>query len=455
MLLLFSRFYNLSYTARFTEDESGFLVRAHQIFVERKLTLVGQINDTGTKVFSSSTVYLLLPFAILGSFDPVSVFYGAAFFGVTTSLVILFLSIKLNRTLFFLSGLLTIFWFPLLETGRWAWNPNFIPLFTALGILGYLSGRRWGYFLSGLFFGLSVHQHYYSIFISVFFIGIVVLEALMKKKWPQFILICSGFVIMLIPFIVFDLRHPPGLFLSGVGGQAQGVSLSLVLPAFFANFYKTFLYYTQFPLLTLFALFLSGLLLILDIVKEKRALLFLIPVFGQIAAVSLIADYFHHYFFPTIPFILVWLFYPRKNKGSLVATSILVIFLVGSLPKFIPHLSTAPVTPDLTTIKEITFVIKEHYQKAKMQNVNITVLASPDTNTFGKRYRDLLLVPDNIHLLTHDQYHLAENLYVVSTETEEVLRKDPAFEIKNFRNGIVNSKWNIDNEWKIYLFTRK
>ncbi len=67
VILLFTRFYQVAYTARFTQDESGFLVRLHQIYDERKITLIGQVNDQG-KVFGSLTVYLLLPFAIIGDF---------------------------------------------------------------------------------------------------------------------------------------------------------------------------------------------------------------------------------------------------------------------------------------------------------------------------------------------------------------------------------------------------
>ena len=96
-LLIFSRFYNIPFTARFTEDESGFLVRVHEIYQERKITLVGQVNEQGTKVFGSLSVYLLLPFAFLGKFNPISVFYGAAFWGVITGIVLLYLSLLINK----------------------------------------------------------------------------------------------------------------------------------------------------------------------------------------------------------------------------------------------------------------------------------------------------------------------------------------------------------------------
>ena len=173
LTLIFTRFYNLEHTARFTEDESGFLVRVHQIFVERKITLVGQVNETGTKVFSSLSVYMLLPFAVLGKFDPASVFYGAAFWGVVTGLALLYIVKIVNPKLLIISSLLILFWFPLVQTGRWAWNPNFIPLWIGLGILCYLQKKDIFYFFTGLFFGLSVHQHYYALFGVAFFSFII------------------------------------------------------------------------------------------------------------------------------------------------------------------------------------------------------------------------------------------------------------------------------------------
>lgn len=102
-LLIFSRFYNLDKTARFIWDESSDLVTMHQIFVERNLTLIGPISEDGNKVFGSLSYYMLLPFTVIGKFDPVSPAYGAAFWGVLTGLLIIYLGFKVNKkALFFL-----------------------------------------------------------------------------------------------------------------------------------------------------------------------------------------------------------------------------------------------------------------------------------------------------------------------------------------------------------------
>src|SRR5258708_3197960 len=214
LVLVFSRFYNVPHTARFTEDESGFLVRLHQIFEERKLTLVGQVNEQGTKVFGSLSIYLFMVFAILGNFNPISVFYGAAFWGVITVIVMFYLGKIINKRLIWIFGVLLLVWFPLLQMGRWAWNPNFIPLWVALGIICYIKSKNFFFsFLTGVFFGLSIHQHYYAIFGTSVFIFIIAVDALLRKNIKNFFLPGIGFVLTLLPFLIFDLRHRPGLFI--------------------------------------------------------------------------------------------------------------------------------------------------------------------------------------------------------------------------------------------------
>jgi len=136
-LLLFTRFYNLERTARFIWDESSDLVRMHQIYIDRNLTLIGPISEDGNKVFSSLTYYLLLPFTVMGGFHPVSPVYGTAFWGTFTVILLLILVRRLteNKIIFYLTAVLLVVWHPLIETSRWAWNPNLIPFWTAFGLL--------------------------------------------------------------------------------------------------------------------------------------------------------------------------------------------------------------------------------------------------------------------------------------------------------------------------------
>src|SRR3989339_1082519 len=97
ILLIFTRFFNLEKTARFIWDESSDLVNIRRIYIQKDITLIGPISEDGNKVFGSLTYYMLIPFAVIGNFDPASTAYGAAFWGVITGILFLIISYKLNK----------------------------------------------------------------------------------------------------------------------------------------------------------------------------------------------------------------------------------------------------------------------------------------------------------------------------------------------------------------------
>ncbi|MBI2599909.1 hypothetical protein HYW43_03250, partial [Candidatus Daviesbacteria bacterium] len=215
-LLTFTRVYNLDRTARFIWDESSDLVRMHQFFVERKITLIGPIDETGTKIFSSLTYYMLMPFAILGNFDPVSPVFGSAFWGILTAVLIIYLTYLINKKFVLVTALLVLVWFPLVETSRWAWNPNLIPFWATLGILFFQFKGKLKMFVAGIFLGFTIHSHYLSLFALSGFIGSLIIFSFKEKIFKNVVWIITGIVVTLVPFVIFDLRHPPGLFLTRI-----------------------------------------------------------------------------------------------------------------------------------------------------------------------------------------------------------------------------------------------
>ena len=91
-----------------------------------------------------------------------------------------------------------------------------------------------------------------------------------------------------------------------------------------------------------------------------------------------------------------------------------------------------------------------------LENVNITVLASPDSNLNGRRYRDMLLLQD-ISLLTKYEYQFTDNLFIVSTSNEEDLRKDLSFEIMKINYGLdrlIDYDEIPNSNWKVYRFRK-
>lgn len=458
-LLLLTRFYNLNYTARFTEDESKDLVGMHQVYVDKKLTLVGPTNDQGTKVFSSLTFYMLLPGAIILNFSPSSPAYSAAVWGIITAVLLVILAHKVNKKLSYLVAALTIFWFPLLLTSRWAWNPNFIPFWIVLSLLLLTYKSKWAKLAAGLALGLSIHAHYYSVFAVGIFLLLVSAFYLQKKQIRDMFHLWIGFAIPLVPFIIFDMRHPPGIFLPSLLSQSGTVGgsfdLGLVISKSVGNLHEALLSYSQSGVLYVVLLVLTALLFIFDVRKRNGNLLYLAPWIFQIVLISFIPQFFPHYLLPGLIFFVVWLVSKREGVGHKLAYMTLLLLLVGGIFSVRKQLTEATFTPPTTVVEEIAKDMERAIVSGDLKNVNIAVLGSPDQNTEGKKYRDLFLVNTGRSILTKNEYQFADHLFVVSTSTENTVRQDPSYEISRFRKGPLVESWKIDNsEWFLYHFTR-
>ena len=155
-----SRLWNLDITLPFSYDEATDLVRMREIYDQRKVTLIGPISTNNTKVFSSLTYYMYLPFAAMGDFDIASPTWGAVFWGLVTSILLLLIVMKRNAKFVWLAALLLLSWTPLVISQRHAYNPNLVPFWLALAVWLALKKEKWAYLFTGLAVALAVHQHY-------------------------------------------------------------------------------------------------------------------------------------------------------------------------------------------------------------------------------------------------------------------------------------------------------
>ena len=455
--LLFSRFYNLDHTARFIWDESSDLVKIHQYYVDKQITLVGPISEDGSKVFGSLTYYMLMPFAFIGNFDPISTAMGAAFWGTLTGLLFLYLVWKINVRYVYLVGLLILTWYPLLETSRWAWNPNFILFWIVLGLILYLKNTKSSLFLSGLSLGLAIHHHYLSL-IAVFIFVFAAAFLFFRKKVPmKAFLLIMGFLTAILPFVIFDLRHPPGLFLSRIIYFNQinpEFSIALGMTKVLTVFEQMFVYFVHSKIIAVFSSILILTLLVWDLKYRKRNLLYSSAWISQLFFLVMLNDVYNHYFLPALPFFVVWLTVQRDRFGKMTADFLLFILILSSAFTIVPQLTYKDWQSDIVSTRKITDIIQTEIQTNQLQNVNLAVLSSPDPNTYGRRYRDLLLIRD-VNLDSKYEYFTSGKLFVVSMAEEKTIREDFAPEMTNFRNGILDGKWVIpDSKWKIYLFNK-
>jgi hypothetical protein len=438
LLLIFSRFYNLGISSRFIWDESSDLVRMSELYLHPKLTLIGPMSQDGVKIFSSLTYYLTLPFVAIFKFSPVSSAYATAFFGVLT-ILILFIAlkkIKINKTTLTLSLILFLISFPLLESSRWAWNPHFIPFWQSLAVLFLSFNLPVLNIFAGLFMGATIHHHWYAVF-SGLGIGF--------KKIYYYL----GIFIAILPFIIFDLTHPPGLFLS------RALFFSPISPT--NNSFNLAVIY-KIPLQ--FFTYLSGnnttlgfLVLILSIfliIKNKKKINFtyLIPVIFQLLGLMFIkSEVFTHYLLPAVLFFYFFIIV-NANKIK-IFNLILICLILSNLFSLKKIFFQNDWSTNINAINEITNIIESQSKQDKAK-FNIAVLSSPDPNTKGQRFRDLLRLRKIDTAPDHD-YQNINQVYFLSYASWDKLIQDPSYEISNFRNSKPISTWPIKNSsWILY-----
>lgn len=463
LLLLITRFYNLENTTRFIWDESSDLVRAHQIYIENKLTLIGPISEDNSKVFGSLAYYLSMPFMIMAKFDPISPIFGTITGGIITIIGLLILYKKLNpsKPLIIIS-LIVLTWFPLLQSNRsgfWAWHVSYIPMWLTLGILMYLKNNKLSMVLAGLFLGLTIHHHYISIFSISFFITAAGIYKIRYKNYLQALGLFIGLIIAILPFIIFDLRHPPGLFLSKIiynSPITQTYSLELILQKFTGLFTEMTVFFTQSWSFALILKIIIVFLVIWDLKKRQRNILWLAGWVGQLIGLIFIQNdgFSIHYLLPTSIFFFAWVITSRKGLGAFFSATIILLLTISSIFSLKYQLFRKNWQTDIPSVRLLTNAMKKIMDTKNLKNSNLAVLASPDNNVYGRRYRDVLLV-NNIKLRTKDEYQYSDYLFVISVAKESVVRMDKAYEMNYFRNGDLLNKWSLpDSEWNLYLFNQ-
>ncbi len=459
ILLIFTRFYNLPSTSRFTRDESSNLVDMHRIYVQKELTLVGPVDVANYIIYPSLTYYMLLPFAVLGHFTTYSPAYGTAFFGVLSVLLIIYLTKKTNKKFLIPISILLLVWYPLVESARWAWNPHLVPFISVLTLIFWQIKNKWTKFVSGIFFGLTFHLHYFTLVSSGVFLALSSLLLLKEKKFKEIILTALGFIVAIIPFVIFDLKNPPGLFFgrflhNNLVTQSFSEKVSHLISTIPANIYQSVFYLTQTPFLAILAGAIIISLLVIDIKSKSKALIYFLPFIAQIAAISFLPYFAVRYVLLAIVFFTIWIIFPRKKWGTRLSLLLVGIMILGSLLNINRLLTKPQIEPGALIVEKAGEIMAQDIKSLDLKNVNIAILDSPDPDPLGITYRHTLLVKE-VRILSDLQYDITDNLFAVSTSSVDVVRKDPASIINRFRNGRLVKEENITGtNWKVYLFNR-
>jgi hypothetical protein len=445
LLTIFVRFYLLDVSTHFLSDESRDLVNIHQIFVEKKITLVGPVSDDRSHVYSSLTYYMLLPFAAFFDFDPFGTVAGAAVWGIIVWAILVAIAYKLNKRNLLFIALAAAVWFPLVQTSRWPWNPNLMLFWLAMGIFMSSYKHPLLRISAGLCMGLSVHHHYLALVPMVLMI--------IKQKDMLYL---AGAVSAFLPFVLFDLRHPPGIFITRMIDYNKSqmgtnpIDLFIKLP-------QVIKYFLEYVFQEKIVFYIGGItaaaLALWDFVKRSYGRPWFLISILTLFPLSMYSQQFH-YLLPAIPFFAMWIIAPRTGLGAMLSKSMIILIFIGSVLSLPIHWSQADWEGNLKILRGATQIIGQEVREKKMINANMAVLSSPDIYPLGKRYRDVLLVND-IRLKTYEEFELSDNLFVVTKGSVADLRKDPAMELIYFRNGPVAGVWEIpESNWRVIQLNR-
>lgn len=451
----FLRTWNLQHTARFIWDESSDLVNMHRIWVEKDITLIGPISESGHKVFGSLTYYLYLPFAILQNFHPLGPVWGAAFWGLVTAFVFSWFIRRIIPEAFPFAVILSVIWFPLLQSSRWAWNPHLVLLWIAISSLLLTYKHHLFTLLAGIALGLTIHHHYIAAFTIIpFIISFIILRYTKARDWLAPLLLTAGVFFSISPFVLFDLTHPPGLFLTRIlyfNQLADATTSTNALVGLWHNYFQFAHYIIPVRLLAYLAAAIIPVIVYFDL-KNKNLpanLLSFIWIVHLILLTFLSAVY-QHYFLPAILIFATWMFIPRKDIAQSLAFILYFTILLASiftLPQVLTHTDWQS---NIAASVAITDLIQSDIQTNNLQNPNLAVIASDDPNLYGRRYRDLLTIRD-VTLKDRNSYHISDNLYLITTSSPSTFLTDPAAEIAPFRDGIIKQSWQIpDSPWTVY-----
>ena len=445
LLAVFMRLYRIETNAHFQADEARDLVNIHQIFVEKKITLVGPISDDGSHLFSSLTYYLLLPFAVFFEFDPMGTVVGAVVWGLITFGVFWLLAIRINPKMLIPAGILAAVWWPLVETSRWPWNPNLVPLWIGLSIYLSFNKDKISKVLSGLSAGLSLHHH----FLAIVAAGFVWLRQ--RSLWWV-----VGIGAAIMPFILFDWRHPPGLFLSKMILYNNGnhlPKLAEIIPRLIdaIKFSNGYLFPGVGLTLIIFILILA--IFVWDIKNKSKNIYWGVSAFLTLGILMIYSQQFQ-YLLGTVPLVWMWLIGKRKGWGKGLAAILMVLIVLSSIMKFGKEVRKDDYKGNIRLITGASEIIKQQIDEQKLQNANLAVLGSIDLDRTGKTYRGVLLTW-NVKLKNITDYNLSDNLFVITQKQVTNLQGDGAAEIDGFRNGPVKGIWKVGGtNWQVVQFNR-
>lgn len=366
---LFLRTWLLPKTIPFAWDQERDANVISKIIQGQSLPLIGPrvVGDNGFYL-GPYFFYLLLPFYVLASLNPIAityfvVFVSMAFFVITYLSFKKIFNQKIALTFLFIWSVLPL----TINIDRIAWNPLLIPLcFSVIILLLKNIKNVYSYYLIlGFILGVTFHLHFQGIFYLIFTLAYLYKDNLRNiKKFP---LILFGFLVSFAPLFIFDLRHHfinSHLFIDFFFSPSSAPHSLLSFLPVWANFIGKLIGINNF----VFAILIWLLLLIFSLLKRKSPFFFASTVIILITPIAFAlygqrpSEYYFSYLLPIIVLSISFVF-SKINLPSIIYTIIII---------FASYISFNQIKEDSLSLFYKNKIVKEAKTILKDQSVYIS-----------------------------------------------------------------------------------
>lgn len=453
-LSAFLRLYKIEEYMIFLGDEGRDAIIVKDMIDKWHFPLIGPPTSVGNIYLGPLYYYMILPPMVLTNFNPVSASVTVALIGVATVFMIYYLGkVWFGRG----AGLLAAFLYAIspvtINYSRFSWNPNPLPFFALVAILGMVKLQKSNNFLwlalTGIALGSALQMHYLSLILIPVVATVWLYQVLQKSKKKNFLrgtlFGLAAFLITMSPLFWFDLRHNFLNYkaITALFGRGEAVSINLFsnlgrIPEIYSNDLIGKYVAGENTLLTTFLSLTVFALLIYWFIKSKIILAVWIVV-GLTGLSFYQNDIYDHYlgFLNPAPYLLLGsLLIFKKFKWVI---GVLVIIITFSNLQKNPLLS--PPQNQLQRTKDVAkFVIEQSQNKP----FNFALLAE---NNYDSAYQFYLEVYG--HEPKKVPFEKTDQLFVVCEDEICDPIYSPKHEIAAFGWTLVDRVWDFEGV-KIY-----
>lgn len=211
------RFYRIADFATFLADQGRDAIIIKRIATGEHFPAIGAPTSVGQVFLGPFYYYFIAPWLLVFNFNPAGLAVGMAVTSLAYLAVTYLIVRKLfNKTAAVFAVFLSAFSYVLIQSSRFSWNPNPLPLFSLLTAYFFIEAvktkKTWHFLLFGAFLSFSIQLHYLATALALPILVLAVIDLANSKKIFvrqsfNYFLSFVSFVVFTSPLIIFDIRH--------------------------------------------------------------------------------------------------------------------------------------------------------------------------------------------------------------------------------------------------------